>query len=436
MTIKAEDILAVTRSVTKEWEKQRKAEERGVRSRRTRQYVYSDRVHFTDVAADILPGAYKHASGGGRFTVSKRQFYYACREPFKQSTGRELEHNYFANTLLVKYVNQHPETAVWKVTADPRGTLTIPNAGHEVRIPVGTIQIDNHLREASQACDSFDIDAEVPTQWPSLAAGQRYQAVLYIEKEGFEPLLQEARIAERFDLAIISCKGQSVVAARKYVDQVCAAHGGVPLFVVHDFDKYGFEIAQCLTSVSAQAEQSDRVAYRFANPINVTDLGLRLDDVEGYGLVGESCVFDGYFGAESVATAEEREYLTSGRRVELNELTSPQFLEWLEGKLTEHLPKRLVPDDAVLEAAYRRALAVARINRAARQASDEAIREAKAVRIPETLRAQIQAALLEDDADPWDKFLYDLALQHLGGANEAADAAQRPIRPLRVSVRL
>jgi hypothetical protein len=213
-------------------------------------YVYSDRVNFIDCAHHILPAAYLHASGNGRYTVSKRQLYYASREAFRKATGREVEYPYFANALLVQYMNRHPKTESWKVTADPRGTLTIPNAGHEVRIPCGTLHIERHLRSAHSAVDPFDIDAELRVEWPSLAEGQRYQAVLYIEKEGFEPILQEAKIAERFDLAVLSCKGMSVVAARQFVDTVCAEGRGVPLLVVHDFDKAGFEISQRLTTVS------------------------------------------------------------------------------------------------------------------------------------------------------------------------------------------
>src|SRR5262249_20340863 len=157
---------------------------------------------------------------------------------------------YFAGTVLVQYMNRNPETAAWKVTADPRGNLTIPNVGHGVRVPCGTIQIDNYLRESALDVEPLEIDAEMPIEWPSLAPCQRYQGVLYIEKEGFGPLLEEAKLAERFDLAVISCKGQSVAAARKFADTVCAKGGGVPLFVVHDFDKYGFEISQRLTRAS------------------------------------------------------------------------------------------------------------------------------------------------------------------------------------------
>jgi hypothetical protein len=151
-------------------------------------------------------------------------------------------------------------------------------------------------------------------------------------------------------LAILSCKGQSVVAARRFVDEVCRVGGGVPLFVVHDLDKAGFEISQRLTSVSDWAEEYDRVTYQFRHDINVTDLGLRLSDVEQYGLTGERCKFKGDFASDSICTHEEKEFLLSDRRVELNEFTSPQFIEWLEAKLKHHLPNRLVPDDGVLDA--------------------------------------------------------------------------------------
>src|SRR5262249_25135510 len=157
-----------------------------------------------------------------------------------------------------------------------------------------------------QEHDPFGFKLIVPPQWPSLAAGQRYQAVLYIEKEGFYPMLEEARIAERYELAIISCKGQSVAAARKLVDRVCALCNNVPLMVFHDFDKAGFEISQRLTSVSDWAEENNRVTYRFNNEIDVRDLGLRLTDVEHYRLAGEECRFQGSFAIDSIATKEER----------------------------------------------------------------------------------------------------------------------------------
>ena len=414
MTINADDILSVTKSVTKKWTKQRKAEERGTRSRSSREHVFSDRVNCTDVVEQILPRGYQHASGNGQYSVSNRQMYYAVREAFKDHTNRELGYTYFASTLLVQFLNRHPEeTASWKITADPRGTLSIPNAAEEVLIPCGTLQIDRHLDETRDPCDPLDIQKSHDIQWPSLAGGQRYQGVLYIEKEGFGPLMKDAKIAERFDLAVISCKGQSVVAARRFVDAVCAVNGGVPLYSVHDFDKAGFEISQRLTKVSDWAEEHDRVTYRFENTIDVTDLGLRLADVEQYGLGYEKFPFKGYFADDSICTAKERKFLLSGRRVELNAFTSPQFIEWLVAKLTQHgLAKRLIPVDDVLEAAYRRAVATAHINSAIEKARDEAIKEASKATMPKSLKRDLRKAL-QNSPDAWDKVLYHVVKSRL-----------------------
>jgi hypothetical protein len=424
MSFTADDIVSLATKVTKEWTKQIKAEERGRRSRSDRAYVYSDRVHFTEVMDQILPPAYKHASGNGRYTVAKRQLYYACREEFRRKTGRPLKYPYFSQTLLVQYVNRHPEAQGWKLTADPRGTLIIPNAGHAVEIPVGTIQIDQHLRKAGRRRGPFDDleDCGIDIEWPSLAAGQRYRAVVYIEKEGFGPLLKEARIAERFDVALISCKGQSVVAARRYVDQVCAAGGGVPLGVIRDLDKHGFEICQRLTTVSDWAEENDRVKYRFKNEIDVTDLGLRLADARKYGLIdrAERWRFRGSIAPDSTATPAEREFLASGRRIELNAFTSPEFIAWLEEVLTKWLGKeRFIPKDDILADAHRRALAVARINKAIEEARDGAIEEAEGATLPATLRKKVKRRMKQRPEEAWDKALYEIIREELENEDHA-----------------
>jgi hypothetical protein len=405
-------IFDVTKQVTRGWTKQRLAEEKGRKSRSSRVYVYSDRTRLTEVCDAILPGAYEHASGDGEYTVSKRQFYYACRDDFEDKTKEKLSYDYFAQTLLVQYMNRNSEkTAHWKITADPRGSLIIPNASREVRIPVGTLEIENHLRMVKNQTLSFDdVDAQIDIQWPSLAAGQRYQGVLYIEKEGFSPLLKEARIAEQFDIVIMSCKGQSVVAARRFVDEVCAVGRGVPLFIAHDFDKAGFEIAQRLTKVSDWAEEKDLVKYEFKNQIDVHDLGLRLDDVKKYELEdkAERCKFKGRFAKDSITTLEERAFLMSGRRVELNSMTAPQFVEWIISVLSKHLPRRLIPHDYILVQAYRRALAVARINQAIEDIMQIAIEYAEESQIPDALRDKLET-IMNESPEPWDQALYRIA---------------------------
>jgi hypothetical protein len=113
----------------------------------------------------------------------------------------------------------------------------------------------------------------------------------------------------------------------------------------------------------------------------------------------------GFFAEDSIATPEEQEFLRSGRRVELNAFTAPQFIEWLEGKLTQHLgKKRFVPSDDVLADAYRRALVVAKINELVEDAIPDAIDKASEAKLPKTLRRQ-----LAKSEEPWDKAIYSLA---------------------------
>ena len=92
----------------------------------------------------------------------------------------------------------------------------------------------------------------------------------------------------------------------------------------------------------------------------------------------------------------------------MNAFTSPQFIEWLEGKLAEHLGGRLVPDDATLADAWRRALATARINRAVEEATEAAVKRARATKVPKGLRQQVLRAQ-EDSDDAWDTALYGIA---------------------------
>jgi hypothetical protein len=259
-----------------------------------------------------------------------------------------------------------------------------------------------------ERCDPYDLEGMVDVQWPSVAEGQRYQGVLYIEKEGFDPQLREARIADQFDIAILSCKGHSVTAGRMCADHVCRMGGGVPLVTMHDMDKAGFLIAERLTTISDHARDNDLVKYEFQNEINVTDLGLRLTDVRRYNLKSERCVFRGYFDWDTTATPEEQEFLRSGKRVELNAFTAPQFIEWTVAKLKKHFgPKRFIPTDEVLADAYRRAVVAHEINKAIVSVRKEAIEKARIAAIPKSLRRELSKRL-SPESGAWDEVLYEL----------------------------
>ena len=102
-----------------------------------------------------------------------------------------------------------------------------------------------HWRSASisdcgrKRSDAITVDRSV--LYPTLGPEHRFNTILFIEKEGFDPLFAAEHLAERYDLAIMSTKGMSVTAARLLLDRL-AARGIEQILVLHDFDISGFSI--------------------------------------------------------------------------------------------------------------------------------------------------------------------------------------------------
>ena len=349
----ANDIIGLVREGTKRWTRTRKAEERNPASRayRMTRMTRERGVSFKEAAWEVMETAYMLASGNGALPAHARQVMYAARGHIQKATGRQLEDNYFTQTLLPDYVE---ETGVeWDVVYDARGHFQEPHEGESFGI--GTLEVRAYLAAMSDpsVIEATLTQAKLETSGPSGSFG----GVLFIEKEGFMPLLKAAKIAEKFDLALMSTKGMSVVAARALADEMCYEHD-IPLLLLHDFDKAGFSIAGTL--------QRDTRRYEFQNNIRVIDLGLSLADVQAMRLEHEYQHHPKANRAalianlqESGATDEEIQFmfqdwdrLRSTRRVELNSMTSPQFIEFLQRKLQENDIGKIVPDHELLAEAY------------------------------------------------------------------------------------
>jgi len=403
----ASDFKSITAKVAKKWTKQRKAEERSNRSVDTRMYMYSSRVNQTDIARQVIPGAYTKASDSGRLPAHARQIFYAARKEIQDRTGRPLNSQYFTQTLLPKFMNENAElTAGWWVVFDARGHLLEPHTS--LNIPLGTLEVDRYLSEVRRhTVEGLVLEKAFDSEYPTRGPKHRYQAILFIEKEGFNPLFKEIKLAERYDIAIMSTKGESVVAARHLVDELC--HDDVPVLVLHDFDKEGFLISKNLTEVSLAARPGNRVRYEFTNEVNVIDLGLRLGDVERWDLEPESVRFKGGFDRDSIATKEEQKFLRFNRRVELNAFTSADFIAWIESKLDEHGIKKAIPDAETLESAYRRSYQIACVNSQLEQILEDAAQKAQAARLPRSLSKKISDAVADSSEQPWDEIIAELA---------------------------
>jgi hypothetical protein len=285
--------------------------------------------------------AYLKVSDGGRLPANARQIMYAARNEIQKRTGKQLNDQYFTQTLLPDYMTEYE--VYWDVAFDDRGHLREPHTGHSIGL--GTLAVREYLRQMSdpELLDPQLSPAGIATRGPHGC----YGALLFLEKEGFDALLKQVRLAERYDIAIMSTKGMSVTAARQLVDSMCGSHQ-IPLLVLHDFDKSGFSILGTLKEATRR--------YSFANEVKVIDLGLRLPDIAG--LQAEDVFDRGSEGArranlfQNGATPREVEFLLQ-RRVELNAMTSRQLVAFIERKLEQHGIGKVVPNPDELAAAYR-----------------------------------------------------------------------------------
>ena len=267
------DMLAKS---TDRWAKQRKAEIRDANARFRRADRMSRRarpLNQTEAADRVMRDAYMTASANGTLPANPRQIYYAARPEMLRLTEKtSIDRKYFTQTLLTEYMRRRPDaTADWNIAWDDRGHFSEPHTDHEIGL--GTLAVRSYIKGHRDLLirNAAISVADIKTKGPD----GRYGAVLFLEKEGFTQILEAARIAERFDLAIMSTKGMSVTAARTLVEDLCGRRK-LKLLVLHDFDVAGFSIKQTLVTSNRR--------HSFRHAINFIDLGLRLADVEEMGL--------------------------------------------------------------------------------------------------------------------------------------------------------
>jgi hypothetical protein len=229
-------------------------------------------------------------------------------------------------------------------------------------------------------------------------AENRYRNVIFVEKEGFHPILEAARLQERFDCAVMSTKGMSVTAARMLVDKLTPYVDNI--FVLHDFDISGFSICGTLGTDSRR--------YFFENKPPMSDLGLRLTDVLAMNLQSEPVPAKPNEWPSRVttlrrhgATPEEIDFLRS-RRVELNAMTSRQLVDFIEAGLTAHGVTKLIPDEAIIEQHARRVIEAQLTDQAMAKIAGEIAEQAKKIALPANLREGIEAVFEQEPAMPWD----------------------------------
>jgi hypothetical protein len=220
-------------------------------------------------------------------------------------------------------------------------------------------------------------------------------------------------------------------AVRDVLDLLARLAQEIQMFCVHDADASGTLIYQALQQgTTARRARRVKIVNLGLEPWEAVEMGLAVEEFTVKG--GRKLPVAGYVregGDERPAPPRRHEARTwedwlQGRRVELNAMTSPAFIAWLDGKMEEHGAGKVVPPVAVLrerlrqdaEEALRESL-MARL--AAEHGLDGMVAEAMEARAGELsgdgLAALVAESLRREPGQRWDAPLRRRAAELAGG---------------------
>jgi DNA topoisomerase 6 subunit A-like protein len=341
------------------------------------------------VVLDNLDDAIDKASGGRKYRFNLRQVYYVLRPIVQAALSTELTYNNLEG-IITDYEKEHGD--IEGMYRDPRGTLYHPHTGENIAL--GTLAVEQYSRPA----------------WT-------FNKVLYIEKEGFFEALKAVGWPEQNDCALLTSKGYSTRAVRDFLDLLGDDDEPVTVFCVHDADGPGTMIYQTL-----QEETKARPRRR----VEIINLGLEpWEAVSDMRLPVENIEERQVPVADYVASRTDGDYWTDWfqtNRVELNEMSTPGFIEWLDAKMEMHGTDKIVPPSTVIDDRMN-----VEIEHGLRlQITDRILIDAK---IDDQIRAalddldqieagehQLRAWFEENQGQPWINWVREVAVAHIAGA--------------------
>ncbi|MDQ1306116.1 MAG: hypothetical protein QG671_1948 [Actinomycetota bacterium] len=280
---------------------QRRARENAQRAERTR------RVTLKDAVFDVLPTAKARAGD----VVSARTLFYKVRPLVQEHTDQELGFGYFSQTLLPEY--ERTVAPIPGLYYEPRGELHHPHDGTVTAL--GTREVETYRLPPWQ-----------------------FDKILYIEKTGLQAQLAPYEFGRRYDMAIIYGQGYAVTACRNLL--ASSAVRDLPIFVLHDADIDGYNIARTLSVATKRMPDHN---------IEVIDLGLTAAQAIEYGLETEKFTRKRDLPADLELDADAADWFTGrpvsaghgkthyeATRCELNAFSSDGLAQFIEDGLRRH----------------------------------------------------------------------------------------------------
>lgn len=259
----------------------------------------------------VLPEAQKNVSDNGRYDIQARALYYEVRAMIQKYTKDELTQSYF-DAIIPLYEKAYGN--IKGLVRDPRGYMVEPG-GREIKLGTKTVSEYNFLE-------------------------YKFNKILYVEKKGFMNIFNQAKLCEKYDMAIIAGEGYATVAIRDLLKKAEKEHG-YRIFVLHDADPAGYDIARTLRESTKKMPD---------HKLEIIDLGLFLEEALNMGLLTEKFIANKkfskklklsdterkYFEGQSVYDEKKRTFKRIGERIELNALRPAALVKYVENKLKEH----------------------------------------------------------------------------------------------------
>jgi hypothetical protein len=352
-----------------------------------------------------LEDAIERVSGGRKYRYSLRQLFYAIRPSLISTLGREPKYGTFSK-IITEY-EADCEKDLPGIYRDTRGVLYHPHMHEE--IPLGTLAVEKYKRP----------------EWT-------FHKILYCEKEGFFPMLKDSEWPERNDCALLTSKGFATRAVCDVIDLLGETEEPLEFFCTHDADGPGTVIYEAM---------QQGAAARPKRKVEIHNLGLEPEEAVTVEKLDAERVEpkkgkDGKPKSVPVASYVPepwRQWLQT-HRVELNAMTTPEFLRWLDKKMQPYNKGKLIPPQEVLAQRIRadlREKARAKLTTAILERAgldnlvEAAVRSAEpAARAQEPrLCGAVGGALAESPADHWTKPIGKIAEELAENAvKEVADS--------------
>lgn len=255
-------------------------------------------------------------AGGGK-AFSLRQLFYKMRPLVEPAVGKQIRYENFCKVIGDHETEHGP---IPKMYRDVRGVLYHPHTGQQ--IPLGTLAVKAYTRPVFT-----------------------FNKILYCEKEGFFPSLIEGRWPERHDCALLTAKGFASRAARDVLDLLGESDEEILFFCIHDADAAGSMIYQALQEeTAARGARRVKIVNLGLEPWEALKMGLDVETIEGEKKRRQSVaqyILDRKDGKKWQTWLQRQ-------RVELNAMSTPDFIAWLDAKMAEYGNGRLVPPREVM----------------------------------------------------------------------------------------